>query len=113
MGDLQLPSSVALGGIRVAAEVVVKEHVIEMGLRAGSDDVEMVVGQIGRNIEGLPAGDAEVVAVNVPTRLEAADCIRNVGAGWHDDVDVNDGLRRKPRHGSAANMLDEGLTADA
>ncbi len=29
-----------------------------MGLRAGSDDIEMVVGQIGRDIEGLPARDA-------------------------------------------------------
>jgi hypothetical protein len=67
VGDLQLPSSVALGGIRVAAEMVAKEHVIKMGLRAGSDDIEMVIGQIGRNIEGLPAGDAEVAAVNVPT----------------------------------------------
>ena len=57
VGELQLPSSVALGGIGVAAEVVAQEDVIEIGLRAGSDDVEMVVGQVGRNIEGLPAGD--------------------------------------------------------
>lgn len=93
MGDLQLPSAIALGVIGVTAKMVAKEHVIKMGIRAGSDDIEMVVGQIGRAIEGLPAGDAEVPAVNVPTGLEKADCIRDVGAGWHDDVDVNDRLR--------------------
>ncbi len=62
--------------------MVAKEHVIKMGLRADSDDIEVVVGQIGRDIEGLPAGDAEVAAVNVPARLEAADCIGDVGTGW-------------------------------
>ena len=38
--------------------------------------------------------------------------MRDVGARWHDDVDVNGRLSCQPRHGSAANMLDEGLTAD-
>jgi hypothetical protein len=112
VGDLQLPSPVALGRIRVAAEIVPKEHVIKMGLRARSDDIEMVVEQIGRNIEGLPGGDAEVAAVDLPTGLEVADCIRDVGSGRHDDVNVNDWLRRQARHGSAAHMFDHGLTAD-
>ncbi|MDQ3641481.1 MAG: hypothetical protein M3450_08475 [Actinomycetota bacterium] len=98
MGKLQLPSSVTLDGIRMAPEIVAKEHVIKMGLRAGSDDIEMVVGQIGRNIEGVSARDAEVAAVDVPSGLEAADCIRDVEAGWHDNVDVYDRLRCQPRH---------------
>lgn len=47
--------------------MIAKEHLIKVGLRALSDDIEMVVGQIRRNIEGLPARDAEVGAVDVPT----------------------------------------------
>ena len=72
----------------------------------------MVIGQIGRNLERLPAGDAEVTVVDVRTGIEVADCIRDVGSAWHDDVDVNDRLRRQARHGSAAHMFDHGLTAD-
>jgi hypothetical protein len=83
-----------------------------MRLRAGSDDIEMVVEQIGRKIEGLPAGDADVTAVDVPTGLDVADCITDVGSGWHDDVNVNDGLRGQARHRRAAHMFDHRLTAD-
>lgn len=50
--------------------------------------------------------------MDVPTGLEAADCIRDVGAGWHNDVDVHDRLRCQARHRRAAHMLDHDLAAD-
>ena len=103
--ELVLAPGVPLRRRRMGDQVLAQVDVVGERGAAVDDDVQMVVGRVGRGQQRLATGDAEVAGVLVAQCRQQRDRPVDVGLG-NDHVDVDDRLRREAGHSGAPDVLD-------